>query len=572
MMMKIMYAIVLFLVMSSVLSVSSNNNGDQEISMVVDDPVGISKAKPVEIGKFRLEDGKVFTLARKSAPSRNCVEKGQKCGIFDWDWIICCGTYQCVGRPFSGILSKILTLEVQASTQQEVLRKHKQTLPTQEANPLDYRTIGPRLDRPRKTALKYQEKGEQYLFLTKQKYLFSNNRSYKLKDTVDLSAGTQLVYTFPDMILSVNDFHNHVEVAIQTHGYDTWQGGESNLLITMALTGSNDSSKKKPLNKVRPDQTIQNDRSKGQVRTGQHLVNIRENGLLSSGYDATIQIHNPIRRSCTENWLGREDDILAVEGTPWKKEKNLSQNQQEFLDDQIAYHSGMKNCHTKARNQGFRMGIPTISLKRKRGQTISVVTIKKNVKFSMEAYGEYHQLTSDTSTTGHETESGVMLVLPSDPGLWSEVISRWESITINRLNNQTWSDNKAKLAFVENLLGEINVKRKQPQKLEEEKDSTATMNVKLLKETFERKDQIKCNNMIRDSSQDALKIIDQLRIEKERLEELRIEKTKLEEQKDEEIRELKAQLQKKKEEEEVQFSKEEFPPLRTTFMLAKTLR
>ncbi|GJY84044.1 hypothetical protein Tco_0497420 [Tanacetum coccineum] len=54
---------------------------------------------------------------------------------------------------------------------------------------------------------------------------------------VDLSTGTQLVYTFPDIILSVNDFHNHVEVAIQTHGYDTWQGGESNLLITMALTG-----------------------------------------------------------------------------------------------------------------------------------------------------------------------------------------------------------------------------------------------------------------------------------------------------------------------------------------------
>ncbi|GJZ49469.1 Orf y [Tanacetum coccineum] len=47
-----------------------------------------------------------------------------------------------------------------------------------------------------------------------------------------------------------------------------------------------------------------------------------------------------------------------------------------------------------------------------------------------------------------------MLVLPADPGLWSEVISRWESITIIRLNNQTWSDNKTKLAFVENLLGE----------------------------------------------------------------------------------------------------------------------
>nr|GEU85610.1 TPA: orf y [Tanacetum cinerariifolium] len=52
---------------------------------------------------------------------------------------------------------------------------------------------------------------------------------------VDLSAGTQLVYMFPDMVLSIDDFQNHVEVAIQTHGYDTWQGGESNLLVTMAM-------------------------------------------------------------------------------------------------------------------------------------------------------------------------------------------------------------------------------------------------------------------------------------------------------------------------------------------------
>ncbi|GKC05617.1 hypothetical protein Tco_0997227, partial [Tanacetum coccineum] len=67
-------------------------------------------------------------------------------------------------------------------------------------------------------------------------------------------------------------------------------------------------------------------------------------------------------------------------------------------------------------------------------------------------YGEYHN--SQWTLPPAWTESGVMLVLPSDPGLWSEVISRWESITLNRLNNQTWSDNKAKLAFVENLLGE----------------------------------------------------------------------------------------------------------------------
>ncbi|GKF60157.1 hypothetical protein Tco_0176943, partial [Tanacetum coccineum] len=69
--------------------------------------------------------------------------------------------------------------------------------------------------------------------------------------------------------------------------------------------------------------------------------------------------------------------------------------------------------------------------------------------------------------------------------------------------------------------------------------------------------------LVRDLT-DALKIIDQLRIEKERLEEFGIEKKRLEEQKDEEIRKLKAQLQKKEEEAEVQFPKEEFPPGKTT--------
>ncbi|GJW44466.1 hypothetical protein Tco_0073265 [Tanacetum coccineum] len=54
--------------------------------------------------------------------------------------------------------------------------------------------------------------------------------------------------------------------------------------------------------------------------------------------------------------------------------------------------------------------------------------------------------------------------------------------------------------------------------------------------------------LVRDLTND-LKIIDQLRIEKKRLEE----------QKYKEIRELKTQLQKKKEEAEVQFSREEFP-------------
>ncbi|GJT48743.1 hypothetical protein Tco_0974900 [Tanacetum coccineum] len=132
-----------------------------------------------------------------------------------------------------------------------------------------------------------------------------------------------------------------------------------------------------------------------------------------------------------------------------------------------------------------------------------------------------------------------------------------------------------------NYLGKtVNVKRKQPQKSEEEKDFNSN-EVKLLKELLKEKTK-QVQQMIRDQAKeyyenkaaiqkkeeiwhskesllirdltDALKIIDQLRIEKERLEE----------QKDEEIRELKAQLQKKEEEAEVQFSREEFPPLRNT--------
>ncbi|GJZ75944.1 Orf y [Tanacetum coccineum] len=126
----------------------------------------------------------------------------------------------------------------------------------------------------------------------------------------------------------------------------------------------------------------------------------------------------------------------------------------------------------------------------------------------------------------------------------------------------------------------VNVKRKQPQKSEEEKDFNRN-EVKLLKELLKEKSE-QVQQMIRDQAKeyyenkvamqkkeennaskellvrnlikDALKIIDQLRIEKERLEE----------QKDEEIRKLKAQLQKKEEEAETKFSREEFPPLGNT--------
>ncbi|GJY49036.1 Orf y, partial [Tanacetum coccineum] len=67
-------------------------------------------------------------------------------------------------------------------------------------------------------------------------------------------------------------------------------------------------------------------------------------------------------------------------------------------------------------------------------------------------YGSYHN--QQWSLPPAYAGTGALLVLPEDPGLWDDTISRWETITINVLNSQSWSDNKSKLLYVENLLGE----------------------------------------------------------------------------------------------------------------------
>ncbi|XP_074560061.1 uncharacterized protein LOC141816127, partial [Curcuma longa] len=53
-----------------------------------------------------------------------------------------------------------------------------------------------------------------------------------------------------------------------------------------------------------------------------------------------------------------------------------------------------------------------------------------------------------------QTNEGAILILPEDIGQYSEVISRWESITNNLVNQKVWVDNAQKVQFIENLLGE----------------------------------------------------------------------------------------------------------------------
>ena len=54
---------------------------------------------------------------------------------------------------------------------------------------------------------------------------------------MDLTSRTQLAYIAPNIMLGIRDFYNHVELVIQTHGYNAWQAGESNLLLSRSLIG-----------------------------------------------------------------------------------------------------------------------------------------------------------------------------------------------------------------------------------------------------------------------------------------------------------------------------------------------
>ncbi|ATZ69467.1 ORF3 polyprotein [Cacao swollen shoot Ghana J virus] len=54
---------------------------------------------------------------------------------------------------------------------------------------------------------------------------------------IDLTKGSQLVYVIPDTMMTIGDFARNVQISIITRGYENWQNGEANLLITRAMTG-----------------------------------------------------------------------------------------------------------------------------------------------------------------------------------------------------------------------------------------------------------------------------------------------------------------------------------------------
>ncbi|KAG6537016.1 hypothetical protein ZIOFF_002094 [Zingiber officinale] len=54
---------------------------------------------------------------------------------------------------------------------------------------------------------------------------------------VDLARGSQLIYVIPNIMMTIGDFFRNIQLTIVTRGYETWQNGEANFLITIGLIG-----------------------------------------------------------------------------------------------------------------------------------------------------------------------------------------------------------------------------------------------------------------------------------------------------------------------------------------------
>nr|GEY01273.1 hypothetical protein AMTR_s00071p00160380 [Tanacetum cinerariifolium] len=263
---------------------------------------------------------------------------------------------------------------------------------------------------------------------------------------VDLFAGTQLVYMFSNMVLSIDDFHNHVEVAIQTREYDTCVDNVVDHLSRTGITAI-----------------------PGERRTP--IEEIAATGWGDEFSECEVTLGKVTILDKKDDW---DDDERSGEKILVLQE-HFSQNQQDFLDEYLPQWDDQLAIQKKKNRN--RMGEPIrneacTSYQPPPDAIIGPTvypparqnpqpTYKPDYQFCYPqgrgnafngGYDEYHN--SQWTLPPAWTELGVMLVLPVDPGLWSNVISRWESITINRLNSQTWSDNKTKLAFMENLLRE----------------------------------------------------------------------------------------------------------------------
>ncbi|KAJ4762433.1 polyprotein [Rhynchospora pubera] len=364
---------------------------------------------------------------------------------------------------------------------------------------------------------------------------------------MDLTDNTQLAYAVPDMMVSIHDFYNHIQLVVQTHGYESWRGGESNLLISRSLIGrlSNTSHTNFRYNvqgvtehlasrgiRAIPGQPRSTEELRGQrwiirppaIPEVQHpqtiRVRSRTDGSLAirfGGYTATAPTKPAVVRPNDEEELDGEMALMVTIEEPetsfeeelkaiqllaslsregpmldycpiWDKD---DESKEEWLNPFASEGDKDKLSHfayaaeeteleypkmkafTKMMESAFSTAESSLTQRRPTEPVMGPVNyppastlrqtpmptiheIRDHVGRLKGGYAQQHS--GRFNLPDAQSDKGAILVLPEDIGQYSDVISRWESITLNVVNDRNCTDNKSKVIFIENLLGDVEKK------------------------------------------------------------------------------------------------------------------
>nr|UUL70693.1 polyprotein [Taro bacilliform virus]WIF19196.1 polyprotein [Taro bacilliform virus] len=355
---------------------------------------------------------------------------------------------------------------------------------------------------------------------------------------VDLSAGSQIVYIAPNMMLSVEDFFRNIQLAIQTQGYENWNSAESNLLISRALIGrlTNDSFTGFQYNisnvaEYLHSQGIQAIEGQAHPRSlGNRWIlqapapprslvpqNVETTTLLDGNVSLRFSNYHqaPLNSASQDNthpdinedenqFIGflfdGEDELEYPSFAPIQEESVfIIINGEEIPDEEIPEDfiipfrnpppitpsSSTEPIQELALNLEDQLGeldYPTlISMEKQLVQ--SSVTSAYNPPtepfMGQISYPPAAEARPQAETSSSErfknfrakpystpniflppayNQQGAILILPDDIGLYEDTISRWESITLNMMNEKIWPSNEAKAKYMENLLGEMEKK------------------------------------------------------------------------------------------------------------------
>ncbi|ATZ69530.1 ORF3 polyprotein [Cacao bacilliform Sri Lanka virus] len=387
---------------------------------------------------------------------------------------------------------------------------------------------------------------------------------------VDLSTGTQLVYMVPDMMLSIHDFRDHFELVIQTHGYENWQDGESNLLVTRSLIGrltntSYAGFQYKVQNVTDYLQSNGIQVIQGQPRSIRELEGLpwhirpsqkqnnsvrvprtvsfrnRLNGDVSVSFKRytsqrqpePIQVDEADRETYSDEEelaaMMTEEETTVKEEDPWAMyeafgfkafhgppifDEEPNDGGRPIFDDVPTEGSSEFNIEWANPFAAERGGEdspknPNSGESEPENQETDYPKLQKTLKewALMEGTGSSGATSARTpyrlptepimgpasyppatairrddagpsiqigqgvrpprfrawnnqqwTLPSAQIKDGALLVLPDNIGLYEDVISRWETVTINTLNERTFENNKSKVQFIENLLGETEKK------------------------------------------------------------------------------------------------------------------